>query len=342
VHLPGPAGESAGTVRYVWTHGHDLGLSIAENYRAFAQDARGRSPLYETLARAAAEDTAILRFLGSLPPEKRQPNLLFAAARYLLGVPADLDRLRALVSQNRAELARVMLARRTQTNEPARCATLLPALAQLPAPLALLEVGASAGLTLLVDRYSYDYAGHRIAGQDPLAPTLRCEPRGPVPVPVRLPEITWRAGLDLNPLDVNSDDDVRWLSCLVWPGEGDREQRLAAAVASARRDPPAVHRGDLLTDLPALVAQAPADATLVVYHSAVLVYLAPQDRRRFAAAVRGLPAIWLSNEGPGVVPVLPKAPDQGNPFVLVRDGRIPIALTDPHGTWLQWLPAATR
>ena len=323
-------------------HGHDLGLSIAENYRAFAQDAQGRSPVYESLAGSVAEDTPIVRFLGSLPPEKRQPNLLFAAARYLLGEPVGITRLRALVSQNRAGLSEVMLARRTQTNEPARCATLLPALAQLPPPLALIEVGASAGLTLLFDRYSYDYAGHRIAGHDPQAPTLRCEPRGPVPLPAQLPEITWRAGLDLNPLDVTSDDDVRWLSCLVWPGEGDREQRLAAAIAAARRDPPVVHRGDLLTDLPALAAQAPADATLVVYHSAVLAYVTPADRRRFAATVRGLPAVWLSNEGPGIVPELPVPPYQGAPFVLGRDGHTPIALTDSHGTWLQWLPVTKR
>jgi hypothetical protein len=320
-------------------HGHDLALSAAENYRAFAQDARGRCPVYESLAKSVADDAAVLRFLGSLPPEKRQPNLLFGAARYLLGVPADIAVLRALVSQNRAELVEVMLARRTQTNEPARCATLLPALAQLPPPLALIEVGASAGLTLLIDRYSYEYAGHRIAGQDPLAPVLRCTPRGPVPLPTQLPAITWRAGLDLNPLDVTSDDDVRWLSCLVWPGEGDREQRLAAAIASARRDPPVVHRGDLLTDLPALAAQAPAEATLVVYHSAVLAYLTSQERRRFAATVRGLGAVWLSNEGPGVVPDMPIPAYQGAPFVLARDGRTPIAFTDSHGTWLQWLPA---
>ncbi len=107
-----------------------------------------------------------------------------------------------------------MLTRRTQTNEPARCAVLLPALAQLPQPLALVEVGSSAGLTMLFDRYSYDYGGYRLAGSDPDAPVLRCEPRGPVPLPPRIPEIAWRAGLDLNPLDVTSDDDVRWLS---WP-----------------------------------------------------------------------------------------------------------------------------
>jgi hypothetical protein len=332
----------SGTVWLVWMHGHDLGVSAAENYRAFAQEARGRSPAYEALAGSVAEDTAILGFLGSLPPEKRQPNLLFAAARYLLGGPADIGRLRGLVRQRQAELAEVMLARRTQTNEPARCATLLPALAQLPPPLALIEVGASAGLTLLFDRYSYDYAGHRIAGTDPAAPTLRCEPRGPVPLPPRLPDICWRAGLDLNPLDVTSEDDVRWLSCLVWPGEGDREQRLAAAIAAARHDPPVIHRGDLLTGLPALAAQAPPGATLVVYHSAVLAYLTPGDRQRFAATVRQMPAVWLSSEAPGVVPGLPAPACQGTPFVLARDGRTPIALTDSHGTWLHWLPAAKQ
>jgi hypothetical protein len=323
----------------MWMHGHDLRLSAAENYRAFADEARDRSPLYELLAMSVAEDRVILRFLESLPPAKRQPNLLFAAARYLLGDPVGPDRLRSLVSQDRVALAEVMLARRTQTNEPARCATLLPALAQLPPPLALIEVGASAGLTLLADRYSYDYAGHRIAGQDPLAPTLSCEPRGPVPLPSQLPAIIWRAGLDLSPVDVTSDDDVRWLTCLVWPGEGDRAQRLAAAIASARRDPPVVHRGDLLTDLPALAAQAPAEATLVVYHSAVLAYVTPEDRRQFAATVRELGAIWLSNEAPGVVPGLPVPAHDGVPFVLGRDGQTPIALTEGHGAWIHWLPA---
>ncbi len=320
-------------------HGHDLTVSAAENYRAFAEDAHGRSPAYESLAASVTDDTAILRFLGSLPPEKRQPNLLFAAARYLLGDPVGITRLRALVRHNSAELSEVMMTRRTQTNEPGRCATLLPALAQLPPPLALIEVGASAGLTLLFDRYSYDYAGHQIAGQDSQAPTLRCMPRGPVPLPDRLPAITWRAGLDLSPLDVTSDDDVRWLLCLVWPGEGDREQRLAAAIAAARRDPPVVHRGDLLTDLPALAARAPAEATLVVFHSAVLAYVAPADRQRFARTVRGLRAVWLSNEGPAILPGIPVPAYQGAPFVLSRDGQTPLAFTDSHGTWLHWLSA---
>jgi hypothetical protein len=84
-----------------------------------------------------------------------------------------------------------------------------------------------------------------------------------------------------------------------------------------------VHRGDLLTDLPALAAEAPADATLVVYHSAVLAYVSPAGRQQFAATVRGLGAVWLSSEGPGVVPGLPIPPYQG--AIRARPRRQPAA-----------------
>ena len=315
----------------------DVTADVVRAYRAFArQEAHGRSPAYEALASAVADDPAIAGFVASLPAAKRQPNLLFAAARYLLGAPASIGSLRDLVRDSPAELAAVMRARRTQTNEPARCAVLLPALAQLPEPLALVDVGASAGLTMLFDRYSYDYGGHRLAGADPDAPTLRCQVAGPVPLPDRIPAIAWRTGLDLNPLDVTVDDDVRWLSCLVWPDEEDRAERLAAAVASARRAPPAVVKGDLLTDLPAVVATAPADATVVVYHSSVLYYLTPPQREQFAQTVGDLDVTWLTSEAPGVVPGTARPPRDHQMTVLARDGR-PLALADSHGTRLQWL-----
>jgi hypothetical protein len=355
----------------------------AARYRAFADEARGRSPQYEELTIAVADDPLVLGFLDALPPAKRQPNLLFAAAYYLLGAPVDIRALRGLVTDRGDDLARTMLTRRTQTNEPARCATLLPALALLPPPLALIEVGASAGLTLLPDRYFYDYdiavddaasggapnagdpndgapnAGDSsggapnddaanggapnggatlIAGTDPDAPVLSCRALGPVPVPARVPDVAWRAGLDLNPLDVTESDDVRWLECLIWPGETGRRERLAAAIETARRDPPPLHRGDLLTDLAALAGQAPPAATLVVYHSAVLAYVAPEQRGRLAETTAALGAVWLSNEGPSVLPGITGPERDNDHFLLVQDGTRAIALTDPHGTWLEWLP----
>lgn len=165
------AADSAGAMA-----GLDPRVGTSENYRRFGRKARDRSPAYGDLAEAVAVDDQILAFLDALPVAKRQPNLLFAAARYLLGAPAEIHALRRLVHERADELAAVMHARRTQTNEPARCATLLPALVGLPEPLALLEVGASAGLTLLPDHYSYDYAGHFLTGADAEAPTLACHP----------------------------------------------------------------------------------------------------------------------------------------------------------------------
>jgi hypothetical protein len=323
--------------------GHDPAASTPDNYRVFAREAIGRSSHYERLANDVAGDAGILAYLASLPPAKRQPNLLFAAASYLLNATADIASLRALIAGRDDDLRAVMLARRTQTNEPARCATLLPLLAMLPQPLALIEVGASAGLTLLPDRYSYDYAGHRVRGTDPDAPVIACDPRGPVPLPARVPEVTWRAGLDLNPLDVTSDDDMHWLDCLIWPGEAGRHERLHAAIEAARHDPPPVRQGDLLTDLPALASQAPPEATLVIFHSATLAYVTSGQRQDFAKVVGSLNATWISNEAPGVIPGTARTaetaalPYRDAYFVLTQDTR-PMAVADGHGTWLHWLP----
>jgi len=155
-----------------------------------------------------------------------------------------------------------------------------------------------------------------------------------------MPTVVWRAGLDLNPLDVTDDDDVRWLDALIWPEQQQRRDRLHAAARIARTDPPHLVTGDLLTDLPALAAQAPANATLVVFHSAVLTYVAPEVRAAFADLLRGLPGHWISNEGAGVLPEPASAVgvDADGParFLLALDGQ-PVALTGPHGQEIRWL-----
>lgn len=319
--------------------GLDPRLDTAGNYLRFAErEAAGRSPVYEGLARSVAVDDIVLGYLGGLPADKRQPNLLFAAARYLLGAVPSADTLRALVLEAPEQLQKVMQQRRTQTNEAARCATLLPALARLPQPLALIEVGASAGLVLLPDRYSYDYDGHCITGLDPRAPTLRCSIDGPVPLPSSVPDVIWRRGLDLNPLDLASDTDVQWLECLIWPGQEDRAERLHAAVTAARRDPPMVQRGDLLDDLAHLVADAPTEAaTVVVFHSAVLAYVDAAKRAAFARLIDRLGVHWISNEAPAVLPLT--SGDDGDGFRLVENGIAVLAHTDPHGSWIRWSTA---
>lgn len=147
----------------------------------------------------------------------------------------------------------------------------------------------------------------------------------------------WRAGLDLNPLDVTNDDDMAWLRCLVWPGQPEREERLFAAIKTARSEPPQVAQGDLLADLPSLVERAPANSTVVVFHSAVLAYLDTTARQAFADLIRDLGVRWLSNEGVRVLPDVDVPAYEGAPFVLVEDGSKPLAFTHPHGNWIRWL-----
>ena len=309
-------------------------MTTAAAYADFAaREACGVSPTYERLSLAVSRDPELLALLDRLPPAKRQPNLLFAVVRLLGGPVTDRAAFRDFLVANWPLIESEMRARATQTNEAGRCAVLLPVLATLPQPLALLEVGASAGLCLYPDRYAYRYGDRRVGTGEPV---LDCAATGLTP-PARLPEVMWRAGLDLHPLDVTDAADVAWLDALIWPEHAHRRARLRAAAAVATADPPLLVRGDLVDDLPQLAALAPAGATLVVFHSSVLCYVAPPRRKAFAAAVRELPGHWLANESPGVLAYdgLPEPPGEALRNVLALDGR-PLAWTRPHGQGIDW------
>ena len=320
---------------------------LVGQYADFAAHARDESPCFEEWSLGVTKDQELLALLGSLPPVKQQPNLVFAAARWNgVPAPAPYEVFRTEVLARWEQVRATVLSRSTQTNEVGRLATLLPFLAEVEAPtgrpLALLEVGASAGLCLLPDRFGYRWrTGDGVvdlAPPEPAAPTLECRVTGPVPLPTRAPEIGWRAGIDLTPLDVCDDDAVAWLETLVWPEQEKRRARLRGALGVARRQPPRLVRGDLLTGLPALLEEVPDGLTPVVLHSAVVAYLEPPDRQRFSSLMTGLvrrgTCSWVSNEGAEVLPGLtatgPPVPPGRSTFVLAVDGQAR-AWTHPHG-----------
>ena len=309
-------------------------VSTAETYRAFAQgQAAGVSPSYEALALAVAHDQTVLELLATVPEPKRQPNLLLGVRAHL-GGPLEPERFLEWAAAQWPTIREQLLARRTQTNEPARCATLLPVLNRLQGPLALLEVGASAGLCLYPDQYRYDY-GAGIVGNGP-GPVLECRWGRAEPPPSTVPDVVWRAGIDVNPLDLANPEDAAWLQALVWPEQEHRRARLAAATQLVRAAPPLLVAGDLVDDLPRVAASAPSHATLVVFHSAVLAYGDVPVRERFAAAVQALPGHWVANEHPtlleGIVePYAAPSPRDGpSPFLVALDGT-PMGWAGPHG-----------
>ena len=309
----------------------------AAGYERFAAvEARGVSPLYEEWAASIADDDAVLTLIDSLPRPKRQPNLVFAAAR-LAGAPlARYPEFREWLLGRWAAVEPIIQSRMTQTNEAGRCAVLLPLLSRIEGPVALIEAGASAGFCLYPDRYSYRYrtdAGdqfiHPVDG--PSSVELTCALTD-AEVPERLPDVVWRAGIDLNPLDIQDPEDMAWLQTLVWPEHQDRRDRLNAVAKIAAHDPPLLVQGDIVEELPELVQKAPKDATVVVFHSAVLPYLDPGQRQRFAELVQDLDVIWISNEGEAALPaVKAQLPRSAECRLVLSQKGIPQAFTGPHG-----------
>ncbi|HEX2705169.1 MAG TPA: DUF2332 family protein, partial [Candidatus Lustribacter sp.] len=173
-----------------------------------------------------------------------------------------------------------------------------------------------------------------------------------VPVPARLPPRASGIGLDLAPIDVHDDEAVRWLEACVWPDQGERFQRLVAAVALARATPPDVRRGDAVEHVAALVREAARSGHPVLTTTWVLNYLGPAGQAGFVAELDRVGAeldlSWVIAESPAQSPALPvpttATPEELTVLSLVRwrDGARTVerlGTTHPHGFWLHWEPA---
>ena len=317
--------------------GNDDRSRIAGEFRSFtAAASAAQSPLYAEFAAAVADDDHVLDFLLGLPREEQQPMLLFGAIAFLGGVPSGPEEFLTRIREDADRIRETMLARFTQTNEAARCAALITALADVVGPVGLVEVGSSAGLCLYPDRYSYEFDGRPVGPRS--AVHLICSTTGPVPVPDGLPDVVARVGIDRNPLDPADPDDRAWLRALVWPGPNaaPRLDRLDAAAAIAAEEPAVVVTGDIVDRLPDALELLPPECTPVVFHTAVLAYLERARREEFAALVRSAGVRWIAQESAGIVPGIPADLAGPDSFVLSIDGR-PVARTAPHGGRIDWL-----
>lgn len=318
----------------------DVAREVTERFGRFARDeAPGRSDLYAEWASGVVTDRQVTAVLGRIAATHRQPPLVFAVTR-MLGAPEGRYREWAeWVLLHADEVVAECTVRSLQTNDPLRCAALLPALSGIEGPLALLEVGASAGLCLYPDRYSYRYRGGPDLGpvDGPSAVVLDSTLTGDPPL--RMPDVVWRAGIDLAPLDAADAADRRFLASLVWPGEEGRVARIEAALDIVAAEPPVLLRGDATERgvLESLAALAPAGATLVVTTPGVLPHISRAGRDDLVALIAARGATWVSIDPPrlpldGVDPVDDAA---WGGFVLRRDGRA-LAAVDPLGAFVEW------
>jgi hypothetical protein len=291
--------------------------------------------LYARVCRELAVD---VRVAGVAPDlEWDLPLRLLGGLHYLvLGDEAAWDELDLALERHAQFLRRWCSEQEVQTNEVQRSWALLPAFLSLEdgRPFDLLELGPSAGLNLLWDRYAYRYSSGTW-GSGELE--LRGDDRVPPPAELlsRQVEIARRRGVDLSPIDVTTPEGARMLQAFVWPDQTARLDRLRRAIDVARLDPPELIRGDYVAELPALLRDRVPGAQLVVFQTASTMYLDRPGAERLRAVLHE-----AGGREPLVFVTTGRAPDDDG-FALVVE-RFPdggprrLAVFDFHGAWLEW------
>ena len=369
------------------------GTDLATLQRRFAEFAASYAelPIYSAVCRGVATDSHCAALLQEAAPGQDRPVLWLAAVHDLVlrrpDVPAarwyasvvGRDHLpigdpwpdvRRTVLAHEDELRTVIASRTTQTNEVNRCVYLAPALALACAdrpdqPVLLVEMGASAGLLLSLDRYRVELVGSDglLVLGDRTSP-VRCsgEDRSDRPLAGRhaalaLPRVVGRVGVDRHSVDLADVDAVRWLEACLWPDVPSRVERFRSAVRLLADAPSPVVAGDMVDDLPAVLAgavdAAPAGTHLVVFSSWALTYVdrarRPEVARTLAAAAQeGRPVSWLTAEPPGCVPGIEATPepeaDRGQTTVLglrrwrhgAEQASSVLGASHPHGQWVKF------
>ena len=295
------------------------------------------------MCRRLAEEPLAHEIVGG---HRWQAPLQLLGALHFLALRDAIDPwtdLRAILATHRKEL-RVLARRSVQTNEVQRSWMLLPCFLEVARrsgaeTFDVLELGPSAGLNLVWDRYRYEYA------QGPWGPrgapvVLRGEERRAVPralLELR-PRVRERVGIDLKPLDLTNDEQLLHLKSFVWADQRERLERLDRAARELREDPPRLVRGDAVELLPRHLAARRDGALTLVFETAVLGYVEAERRRgvydALAAAGAERPLAFVSAGQPA-----DGAHTHYGISVTVWPGgeRETVLHANFHGAWIEWI-----
>ena len=305
--------------------------------------------MYARLARRCATEPLVDELVDELSWDV--PLRLFGGVHYLelagiepYALSGEWGDFRSALEARLDFLARFVREQAVQTNEVQRCFALLPAFLALAQEggaerLDFVELGPSAGLNLLWDRYAYAYRAGRWGSSELL---LQGVEYAPVPreVLARRPDVRRRLGIDLNPVDLTSDHGARLLHAFIWPGRVERAQRLKRAIAILRREPPTLVRGDYVELLPAVLEERDDEALPVVFQTASTGYIGRERRAELRAlleqAGRDGPLGWVSTRA-----VEEMEEDRHDSYELEvglwpGGGRRLLLRCDFHGNWIRW------
>ncbi len=297
--------------------------------------------MYGDLCRRLAAEPLV----GEIAPDDRWdlPVRLLGGLHHLVldGRLAGWEwgQVRAALAGERDWLARFVAEQAVQTNEVQRCWALLPAFLALgeQRPLELIELGTSAGLNLVWDRYRYVYAAGTWGDGDLV---LAGEERARVSAELlgRRPAIVRRRGIDLHPLDPADAEDARVLECFVWADQAERLARLRRALAIAREDPPEIVAGDYVDLLPSLLADRDPAALTVVFQTVSTVYLEAEryEVLRHAVEAAEPPVAWISTRRYSEEETGLEGGFELEARLLGDPAARLVARMGYHGQWLEW------
>ncbi|MFV0279597.1 MAG: DUF2332 domain-containing protein [Rhodoblastus sp.] len=293
-------------------------------------------------------DLAPLRCCAALNMLVRRGRAPALAAFYPPETPGDDDSfwnaIAAAIAEHDAEMT-AFLDSPPQTNEVSRSGVLLGGFLKIAAdtgmPLALYELGASAGLNLMFDAYAYELGDGRKWGAAKSPVRIGCAWSGEAPRLDTPLEVASCEAVDLRPVDARLREDRERMLAYVWPEQIERLRRIEPALATLAASNIKIAAGDARAWLENIMAGPPPSGVCrVVFHSVFMQYLPAEAREALRATILRLadratasaPFAWLSMES---------ASDRMSCELRLTiwpvGAKRVLAQVDWHGRWAKWV-----
>ncbi|WP_067730822.1 DUF2332 domain-containing protein [Oceanobacillus damuensis] len=332
---------------------------LSKVFRHFGEvECKDSSPLYEHLSLKIADDDWLLGLSSHARQAQPVPNLLYGAVHYLLlkGKSHPLQQFYPSITREaetpegsfpqfkhfckayETEIISILKTKNVQTNEVRRCAYLFPVFCcifrKTNTPLSLIEIGTSAGLQLLWDRFSYSYGdGKTYGSKDAPLHLQTLVKNGKLTHLDAVPTVEERIGIDLDICDLRNKEDYLWLRALIWPEHRDRVTNFEQAVKEYKKNPPKLMEGDGVKLLPSLAEQIPEKSALCIFHTHVANQMTKEVKEELLEEINKI------GRNRNVFHIYNNIWDGKLHLDYYMDGTFhenTIGETDGHGRWFEW------
>ncbi|MCC3356041.1 DUF2332 domain-containing protein [Bacillus sp. REN16] len=335
-------------------------ITQSNKFRNFAiTECKGSSRLYEFLSLKIAEDDDLLELASHAREGQPSSNLIFGAVHYLLlqGMDHPLREFYPSLVKNprkveesflpfknfcltfSEEIVQLLKEKLVQTNEVRRCSYLFPAFQSIydiaKKPLALIEIGTSAGLQLLWDQYSYSYGTDKVYGNKDSALHITAEVRGDKTPNLQdfIPPVAARIGIDLHPIDLRDNENALWLKALIWPEHHERRALFEKAAEYVKANELRLIKGNGVELIRDLSSEIPKEYAVCVFHTHVANQMPSNVRTSLLEQVQRIGAVRE------IFHLYNNILDRNLHLDYYLDGKEyknVVGETEGHGSWFTW------